>query len=176
MAFFGICCARKGQDIFIDAVKKLPSEIRNRCCFKIVGNMKDDPFCESLRQQAQNEKKYCFCRAVAAYKITSRNESNGRRCLFVAGRSNADCLYGSGVARQSCSNHTGTASLIKDWVNGYIFRTEQDDLSQIMVKAFADKDKLAEMGKLWHKIYTDNFTEQLFKKNIDRIFMNKQMS
>lgn len=168
---FGSCCVRKGQDVFVDAVKKLPPEIRRRCRFKIVGKMQNDDFCRSLRRQTESED-IVFTGQLSHKKLLDEmNQTDVIVCPSQDDPMPIVCTEAALLGKTViCSDKTGTASFIRENINGYVFRTERDDLSQIMTKAFAAREKLPEMGRAWHKVYADNFTEQVFKRNIERIF------
>ncbi len=75
------------------------------------------------------------------------------------------------------SEATGTASFITDGVNG--FRVPANDpktLAQTIIRTYDYREKLGDIGKNgWH-IYNDNFTMEVFDKNIQSIFLENERS
>lgn len=167
---FGSVCKRKGQDLFVDAVLKLPPAVRTRCTFYVVGYPLERDFAETLIAksrgavkfygQMEHEKMLRLLNKTDVVVCPSRDDPMPIVCTEAA-------MLGKAVI---CSDKTGTASFIKDGANGYLYRLDSDDLSEVIMTAFRGKGALEEMGRQWHKVYEENFTEEAFKKNVRRIF------
>lgn len=169
----GVCCERKGTDLFVKAVKKLPQNIKDNCNFKIIGRIDNNGFCNNLKHIAKNEN------IIFTGQLSHEDSLKEMKQLDVIVCPSLDdpmpivcteaALFNKVVI---CSNKTGTASLIKNSINGYIYNIEKDDLSQIIMDAYDNKEQFSTFGNKWHQVYLDNFTNDIFEKNILTVFSN----
>ena len=68
------------------------------------------------------------------------------------------------------SKNTGTASFIKDGINGYVVEAgDAKGLCDALVRAINEREKFASMGEEGRKVYENNFTTDCFTKNIQDI-------
>lgn len=69
------------------------------------------------------------------------------------------------------SNQTGTASFIKEGVNGFIVKAgDADDLTRGLRELLVHRKELPEIGKRGYPIYYDNFSPNAFRNNILKLF------
>lgn len=69
------------------------------------------------------------------------------------------------------SDQTGTASFIRDGVNGFIVKGgDADDLTRGLRELISHKRELPQIGKRAYSIYEDNFSSEAFRNSILNIF------
>ena len=172
-ALFGSVIYRKGQDVLISAIKRLPEKVRKGCFFLFVGNNLD-PQITSMLKKFQNEhpdnilymdeiKHNDLCRLyndIDFLICTSRDDpmpvviaesmSIGKPCI--------------------CSEHTASAAIIEKYNSGYVYQHNSfSELAQRIEEAFAlNKIKYEEMSKNARRAYEHVFSEQIFEKNLDK--------
>ena len=72
------------------------------------------------------------------------------------------------------SENTGTASFIENGKNGYkVPAGDPLALAEVIERMVLYKDKLPMLGKAARKIYDDNFTMEIFEKNIKALIMGE---
>jgi glycosyltransferase involved in cell wall biosynthesis len=168
---FGVCSARKGTDIFIQAIKDLPFDIKNNCLFKIVGSCANKEFCENLKKLSQNEN------IIFSGELPHINTLNEMKSCDVIVCPSLDdpmpivCTEAMMLNKPIiCSNRTGTSSFIQNGKNGFLCDINADNLANIIKNVYLNKANLPEIGKRWHQVYLDNFTFDIFEKNVMQIF------
>lgn len=174
---FGVCCERKGTNLFVEAVKKLPQKIKNNCTFKIIGRIDNNEFCDNLKDIAKNEN------IIFTGQLSHEDTLKEMKNLDVVVCPSLDdpmpivCTEAMLLKKVViCSNKTGTASFIQNGINGYIYNLETDNLSQIIIDAYNNKTQFDKLGNKWHQVYLDNFTNDIFEKNIISILGNSRKS
>jgi len=171
-ALLGSICERKGTDIFIDAIQRLPSEIRTQARFIIIGQNDDNVIFKKLTQAVDEYDEIelydnmPFKQLVEAYDgfdvvvSASRNDPMPIVMTYAFMFSKL-CLS---------SDTTGTALLMKNMESGLIFKNEDaTDLAKKMTYAINNRlecKKMAEDGK---KIYQDHFSMNNFEKSIHQV-------
>ena len=172
---FGTCCQRKAQDIFIEAIKKLPQHIKSRCRFKIVGHIPNDSYCKHLKELARGEQIIFTGQLSHAETLAEMINTDVIVCPSLDDPMPIVCTEAMMLNKPViCSDQTGTASFIQDGVNSFIFHTNENNLNEIIVRAFNNKGKLQTMGTKWHDVYTKNFTNQVFEQNVLNIALHKK--
>lgn len=69
------------------------------------------------------------------------------------------------------SDQTGTASFIKDGINGFIVKGgDANDLTRGLRQLLKHRNELPEIGNRAHSIYQDNFSQEAFRNSILEIF------
>lgn len=167
---FGVVCDRKGTDIFVDAVKKLPKAIKSKCEFKVVGRIDDNAWTAQVLKAAKGEPIVFTDQMPHDQMMQEMYNTDVVVCSSLDDPMPIVCTEAMQLSRPViCSNHTGTASFIEDGKNSFLWNVEQDKLSDIFAKAYKDRTKLDEMGKKWNKVYVENFTKEIFLKHISEI-------
>jgi GT2 family glycosyltransferase len=165
---------RKGQSIFISAIKQISIDLREKAIFQIVGTPHvNNEYCENyfreLIEQADEIKEITFIGQMSNNKLHE---------LF----SKSDVIVSSSIddpmpivitqaMMQSktciCSSMTGSASFIKDGRNGFIFRSEDvNALKEKLIFIIEHPDCLERIGGAGRKLYESNFTMKVFQKNL----------
>lgn len=168
---FGVCCERKGTDIFIEALKKLPEHLKNKCCFKIIGKVDNNNFCNNLKKLAADEPVIFTGQLSHDATINEMSKVDVVVCPSLDDPMPIVCTEAMLLYKPViCSDKTGTAAFINDGVNGYVFHLEQKNLAKLITVTIKNSAFLSDIGKKWHEIYLQNFTEEIFERNIMSIF------
>lgn len=167
---FGVVCERKGTDIFVDAVKKLPKSIKSKCEFKVVGRIDNNAWTAKVLKDAEGEPIVFTDQMPHDQMMQEMYNTDVVVCSSLDDPMPIVCTEAMQLSRPViCSNHTGTASFIEDGKNSFLWNVEQDKLSDIFTKAYKNRTKLDEMGKAWNSIYVQNFTKDVFEARVSSI-------
>ena len=166
--------ARKGQDIFLEAVERLPQELRRQAVFRIVGSPHHEPDAfydkvrvhaarmpevelipnipfEQLRQlYAQTDVIVCASRADPMPIAVTQG------LMF-----SAVCLCASGI---------GHAGLLVDGENGLLFKSESADaLAEKMRWILEHPQQRSAVGAAGRKVYEEHFLMDSFTGNVHKL-------
>ncbi len=150
-SIIGSIDARKGQDLYIEAIKRLDEKTRCKCEFQIVGKVYDKNFHKKLQNDAKDIPQIKFLKEITNYKsvlsyyekiscivIPSREEPTSRVALEAL-------MMGRPII---ISDRVGAQYALKENYNGYIFKSEDVDELSICLK------------KMINKLSQDNALEQ----------------
>lgn len=164
---------RKGQDIFAKAIMRMPKEYVEKCRFFIVGRKINDIIYDEVLRL-----KNMYPDAVTLINEVSRDEIrdvyNQCDAIVCASRDDpmpvfmTECLMLSKIA--ICSENTGTASLMKDGVNGFVYRN--DDPNELMNKMMYVIDNIDDLDKVkseGRKTYEKYFTKEAFDSSMTQL-------
>lgn len=162
----GFVEARKGQDILVEAVKKLPKFVREKCKFYFVG--KDSSVMASdLKAISKDTPEIIFTGMVddiheflndADVLICPSREDPMPAVCTEAMMHKLPCLV---------SDSTGTAAYIREKENGLLFQSGiADDLARQIVWCVENRQKLAQMGRESRKIFLEKFSMYTFEKKL----------
>ncbi len=172
-AIFGHCSERKGHDVFIKAVQKLPKEVKEACVFKIIGKIDERKFSQNIKRVAQEEG--IICTGQLSY-IDTLSEMSRIDCVVCPSTDDPMpmvCTEAFMLQKTVLvSTQTGTAYFIKHGDNGYVFDVEEDILCKLLVDVYTHRSKLELIGKEARKIYLQNFTDETFEREIEKIFLH----
>lgn len=181
-ACIGTIDKRKGQDIFTKAIRLLPDVKRSNAEFWIIGYNCDNDVYEEIKNASNEIKKIKIlneCSRQQMYDIYSRID-------VVVCPSREDPLpvviTEGMLLNKVCvvSNRTGTAEYITDRKNGLICEAENpESLKEKMEWILDNKDKIETIGINARQLYENNFSIDIFEKNILKIikdFNNNEKS
>lgn len=165
-AVIGTICDRKGQDVFVTAINKIPVSIRNKAEFLIVGkkspkyNAFDElniPECVKVIPAISNINDMMkFYSNISCVVVPSREEPTSRFAI-------ESMMMGRPVIM---SDHVGAQYLVNKH-NGFIFRNEDSDqLAEILESMIKSPSKLKNMGKAARKAYLENNSIPVYRKNL----------
>lgn len=167
-ALIGLVQMRKGQDLFVEAVKRLPESLREMAEFWIVG---DDSslFAQKVHADAAQVSQIRFwgeCGRTAMqnlYPKISVLVAPSREDPMPVVATEAMMYYRPCIV----SNVAGTAEYIENGKNGWICETEDvEDLKDKMLCALEHPEKLEIMGRKARKIYDSYFSMTVFERNL----------
>lgn len=163
---------RKGQDIVLSAIKRLPKEILNKVEFIFVGARSFGNVYDKLMREKNNYKN------VKVLKTVTREELfalyNSIDCLLCASRDDPMPVVATEAMMLFkpclCSNATGTSRYIVDKENGFIF--ESENVAQLIEKIIyivKNKSNLSKVGLESRKIYEENFSMDKFSSSLKSV-------
>ncbi|MFD0697766.1 glycosyltransferase family 4 protein [Paenibacillus sp. GCM10027628] len=167
---------RKGHKVFIKAIQLMPEHLRNRCKFIIVGK-KVDNICYDRVLKLKEQ----FPDQVELISELPRNEIINiyKKSTAVVSSSFDDpmpIVMTEGMALSKiciCSTGTGTASLLQDKRNGFVFKNgDAKDLLRKMVYIIENPEKLDKIRCESREIYEKYFQMSVFRGNLLKIIVN----
>ena len=168
---------RKGQNFFISAIKKMSPDIRKKALFQIVGSPPAnteyyDNYLRELKGQAKDIKEICFLGQMPNQKILELFSMSD--VIVSASIDDPMPLVITKAMMQSktciCSSMTGSASLIDDGKNAFVFVSEDANaLSEKMSFIIKHPDCMNRIGDTARRLYERNFSMDVFKSNFLRI-------
>lgn len=172
---------RKGQDVFLDAIERLPDEIRNKAIFRIIGSplSNDESAIFYLKMRAKA--------ALISYVECFNNMPSDRLQEFYAetnvlvSASRDDPM--SIVITQGlmfskvclCSSAIGHAQLLEDGKDGLIFTNESaEELSEKMAWIIQNPSELSAIGIAGRAVYEKYFLMSEFINNVRYLIQDRQ--
>ena len=172
----GTICIRKGQNILINAIEKLPKEYLDKCKFIFVGkpydgdqdglNIQNEILKLSINSenvvlmpQITREELFELYKEIDVLTLTSIDDP-----MPVVATEN---LMLKNIVL--CTTNTGTSFYIKDKINGFVFNTNDVDELVEKIKYIVDQstklEKIKENGRVIFEKYfkMDGFKKKLLK-------------
>lgn len=171
-AIIGSINPRKAQDIFVEAIESLTEAERQQSEFWIIGNVLQEEFFEKLKERIV---------AIPEIKILGSFNREEMKAIYskldvVVCPSREDPLpvvaTEAMIMSKPCvvSTETGTAALIEDEVNGLICEVENvQSLADKMRWCIQNQNKLTVIGRQARKLYEEQFSMEVFEKNVCKI-------
>jgi glycosyltransferase involved in cell wall biosynthesis len=161
--------SRKGQDILLEAIELLTEQEKKRSRFAFIGYPREKKIHLKLLTAIKNNNNisyygplsrdavlHCYMKAVCVI-VPSRDDP----LPVVATESmmfSKPCI---------CSDATGTASLITDGVDGFIFKSgDAKSLSKSIRKVLENSETAVTIGANGRKIYEKHFTIESFRNRL----------
>ena len=167
-AIIGTISKRKGQDIFLEAIKKIPNEYKEHMAFLVVGapyrdlNIDWDEICaveprvEYLPEISQEELEKLYMR-IDVLVCASREDSNPV-VVTQAFQNSLPCIVSSGV---------GQSRFMSDGYAGFVFENgDASDLARKMIEYVQNAKLIEKQGNQGRKIFEDCFSEDAARKVI----------
>lgn len=163
--------ARKGQDILVQALKKLPDEMRQQAVFYLVGQ-DTSLLAQDIRQQIRNMPEIMMTGTVgrvdidrildrAHMLICPSREDPMPTVAAEAMMHGVPCLLSDAV---------GTAEYICHRVNGLLFENENAEaLADEIAWCITHCDRLSVMGLEARKLYEELFSVEAFESSLSQL-------
>ncbi len=166
---------RKGQDILLEAIKRLEPDIRQKAEFIFVGQ-NTSLLAKDLIEAAGEISEITFTGPVDRSKI---NSLLGRADMLVcpsredpmptvaaeAMMHNVPCLV---------SDTTGTVKYIRDGIDGLIFQSENaGQLKEILERCIQGEFDLVQMGRNARNVYEEYFSMEAFENRLMELITNQ---
>ena len=161
---------RKGQDIFCQAIRLLPDEVREKASFLFVGKAADKEMMDSVRAlTAEHPENVFYCKRLTRDEI--KNLMEQCTCLVCASRDDPMPTFvteGLIFGKPSIvSEHTGTAGLITEGVDGFTYPDDDPEkLAPILEWAILHPEKLAAMKDACRQLYEKHYSKQSFEESL----------
>jgi glycosyltransferase involved in cell wall biosynthesis len=167
---------RKGQDIFLEAIERLPEMLRRKAIFRIIGSAlpfdASIAFCKKLHEQAALIPEVECLESMSSDKLlefyaetdvlVSASKDDPMPIVMTQG------LMFSKVCL--CSSAIGQASLLKDGKNGLIFTNKSaEELSEKMAWLIQNPTELTTIGMEGRKLYEKYFLMSSFIDNVGNL-------
>ncbi|MDL2226358.1 glycosyltransferase family 4 protein [Deltaproteobacteria bacterium OttesenSCG-928-M10] len=169
LAIVGTIFRTKGQDLAVEALKRLSPELRSRLEFFFLGEPAQPDGYELLRslppdlpvtlvpEIADQDKKWDFYNQMDVFCVPSRDES----CSLVLLEA---CMLGKPVL---ISDRVGGRYMVEEGRNGLIFKSEDiEDLGRALKWFLAHPERWPQMGLESRAMYLAKARSDLFGKNL----------
>lgn len=156
----------KGQDILVEALKRLPQEAIEKVHVRIIG-AQQSAYATAVRRAAEKIEQVSFLTAVDREEI--HEVLDGADLLVCPSR--VDCMPVAVCEGMQhglpciVSDATGIAAYINDGVDGFVFKSEDiEDLSERLLWCVSHPKELVSMGKRARLVYERHFSMEVFEK------------
>lgn len=161
----------KGQDILALAIEGLPEEYQKRTEFLFVGEVikGEEEFFRKLASLAYGKENVKFFKIMEKNLLLSVMKEAD--CIVAPSREDAtnSCIVEGLMLSKLClcSNMTGVSYYMQDCVNGFVFPSSNVEELKARIMLIADNfDKLEVIARNGRKVYEENFSMEVFEKNI----------
>lgn len=165
----------KGQDILINAIISLTKEYLDRSEFFFLGYVEEDMMglYNIIQQLEKAFGNVHYLQPVEHEELISM--MSGMDCMIAPSRqdaTNACIVEGMMLSKICiCSDMTGVSLYLKDCVDSFVFKAEDvGELVKRIMLVISDFDNLEFIGKNGRKVYEEIFSENIFEKNVKKIF------
>ena len=164
---------RKGQDIFCNAIRLLKPEVRQKAAFLFVGKAADKSLKNAVDALVEDYPDTVFYR-----KRLERPEIKSLMdqctCVVCASRDDPMPTFvteGLIFGKPSIvSEHTGTAGLITEGVDGFVYKDDDpDQLAKVLEYAILHPEQLAAMKADCRKMYEKYYSNEAYVATLTRL-------
>ncbi len=167
MILAGTIEERKGQDILLKALSMLSSQVLEVLRIKIVGKIIN----KDLAQQLSADRTGCV---EMVGPVSHDMLIKMMMCMDILLCPSIDdpmpivCTEAFMLSKPIIvSDNTGTASFIIEGENGFVVRSgDAKALADAITQAIESRSKLVQMGKKARAVFEQNFTNEIFEKNL----------
>ncbi len=159
---------RKGQDILIHAIRKLPNEMRKKAVFYLVGQ---NSSMMARRLYIETSQMSEIVMTGTVNRETINEILDGADALICPSREDPMPTVVAEAMMHSVpcivSNATGTALYIQDGIDGFVFPSE--DVHELAAKiewCIEHNEKLKHIGAQSRRIYENYFSMDVFERNL----------
>lgn len=155
---------RKGQDITVKAINKIPEDRKDNFEFKFVGRFLKKEYCDGVFKLARNNPSIHWIGQVTPDEAIKYIAD----CDVVVITSRDDpspvVIYEAlALGKPVITTPVGNAELIHEGVNGYVIPFgDTSKLAEILLSLEGNKQKLVELGNEGRQIYLQNLTASQF--------------
>ena len=166
---------RKGQDILVEAIRKLPETVRAAARFKVVGRELDRPFVEKVKASAAG---------LSSVEFTGERDHAQSLALLAAADSSICCsrdetmpitiLEAMSLGKVIISADVGgIAEWVRDEMNGLLVPPENPNaLAQAIERCLTDQPLVARLRAAARRTFERHFTLEKFATEFARLLMN----
>ena len=164
---------RKGQDIFCSAIRLLKPEVRQKAAFLFVGKAADKDIKNTVDTLVEDYPDTVFYRKrLERPEIKSLMDQCA--CVVCASRDDPMPTFvteGLIFGKPSIvSEHTGTAGLVTEGVDGFVYKDDDPDLlAQALEYAILHPEKLAAMKAACRKMYETYYSNEAYVATLTRL-------
>ena len=161
---------RKGQDILLEAIERLPQEIMSNSYFICVGREIDSELFAKIQDMTKKTSNFLYISQISRADMPSFY--NSIDCLICASRYDTmpvtvveACQFSKLVI---CSENTGTTSLLKQCDAGFVYcNNDSDELLQFITLVATEKNNEFDIMRLnAREVYLNYFTSKVFETRL----------
>ncbi len=172
-AIIGTIEHRKGQDIFVEAINSLSPDMIEKSNFYFIGislHKKIFDKIKDLQEKYPDNVKYI--EEVPHEVLLKLYEDFD--CIICASRDDPMPVFITEAMMLSklciCSEFTGTAKLLSDGINGFVYQNNNpDNLAEKMANIIENNSSMEVIRENSRKTYEKHFTTSVFNKNITEL-------
>ena len=168
-ALIGAVMPVKGLDIFIEAIKNIPEELRSRAKFYIVGAYMEKAYVSKVKNLAKGIKEIVFTGHLPHEKVIELMS----KIDVVVSASREDMLPITSIEafmnEKMCiiPDNIGTVDYVEDGISAKIYQSgSTKELSSEMVWCIKNPAQVERMKKAGKKVYDDWFSMEAFSNNL----------
>jgi glycosyltransferase involved in cell wall biosynthesis len=173
IASMGTICKRKGHDVFIEAIRLIPKDLRKRAEFFIIGgaDAENSKYLQKLRSMGAGIEELKFVDELSFQDLLKYYSFVD--VLVTASRLDPMPIvatYGL-MFQKLCvvSNGTGTSRLMTHGKDGFIFKNEDSKgLSLIMQQLISEPSRFAKIALNGFGTYNDYFSKEKFLSDVEK--------
>lgn len=168
-AVVGSICYIKGQDIFVEAIQLLPTNLRQQCEFWLVGAREESAFALAVADKAATMSEVKFLGLLKRAEIEGLYSQID--VLICPSREESMSAVSIEAMMNFCpsivSDHAGVVAFIRNGDNGLVFPSgDAAALAEKMKWAAEHPKERQTMGEKARVIYEENFSLSAFEKNL----------
>jgi glycosyltransferase involved in cell wall biosynthesis/GT2 family glycosyltransferase len=166
---------RKGQDILVEAIGKLPAKMRESAHFKIVGRYLDRPFVEKVKARAAGLRNVEFTgERDHAQSLELLAASDALICSSRDETMPITILEAMSLGKVIISADVGgIAEWVRDEMNGLLVRPEDSvALSRAIERCMTDQELAARLRAGARRTFERHFTLEKFAAHFGRLLTN----
>lgn len=167
---------RKGQDILLDAIEKMDEKNRTKCKFYFIGGVKRTGILNKLKEDMRR-----YPDEIRWIPFLDRKEMMkayaGAEAVICCSRDDpmpvtmAEAMMMSKIC--ICSENTGTASLIENGKNGFVYRrNSSEELLDIILYVLSHRQNMNHICEEARKTYEEKFAMPVFKQKLLSVVEN----
>src|SRR5438045_484088 len=166
---------RKGQDILVEAIKKLPAKMGEAAHFKIVGRYLDRPFVEKVKASAAGLSNLEFTgERDHAQSLELLAAADGLICSSRDETMPITILEAMSLGKVIISAEVGgIAEWVRDEMNGLLVPPENPEaLARAIERCLTDEPLVARLRAAARRTFERHFTLEKFVAHFARLLMN----
>lgn len=167
----GTISERKAQDIFLRAVLKLPTDIRDKIEVIIIGAVAEMAYWEEQKPLLQQMKNIRIIGEIPQRELSEKYKEID--VLVCPSRDDPmpivvtqAMMYGIPCI---LSKNVGQVEFIESGVNGFVFEHEEEFAEQ-MAWVVNHRERLYNIGRQAREIYKQNFSETIMEKRLEELW------
>lgn len=172
-ALVGVQEERKGQDILVEAIRRMDAAERQKCLFVFLGKRYYRPIWEKIDElRGEYPKNVAWIEELGRKDITSFYMQMD--CLVCASRDDPMPIVVTEAMQMSkiviCSENAGSSALLKQMNSGIVYENDDpDQLARCLEHVCRNRNDLNDMRNQARKTYERYFSERAFDSAVNEI-------
>ncbi|MGN0438897.1 MAG: glycosyltransferase family 4 protein [Lachnospiraceae bacterium] len=163
---------RKGQDLLVEAIKLLPYKYLTQIDVTFIGAGNYDYIVKKILALTKHYPNVHLLGTMSRAELYEEYEKAD--CIISPSRDDPMPVVLTENMRIGnicmCSTATGTSTYIENGMNGFVFESENiEEIAKQIMYVVDHKNQLFFIGENSRKIYEENFSRNVFEKNIKKL-------